>query len=57
MEEVAQAEACVASLACYLGEPASSDPANLFAVLWTFISTFDQAYKLFCHSMASSLPS
>lgn len=52
-EEVAKAEAAIASLAGFLGEPANSDPANLFAVMWAFVLAFDMAYIYVAQSFPS----
>ncbi|BDA44286.1 probable formin-like protein 6 at N-terminal half [Coccomyxa sp. Obi] len=53
VDDVAKAERCIADLAGFLGEPATSDPATLFAVIWTFALAFDKAYGY----VSLSLPS
>ena len=52
-EEIAKAEAAIASLAGFLGEPANSDPVNLFAVMWAFVLAFDMAYIYVAQSFPS----
>ncbi|CAL8470256.1 g9798 [Coccomyxa elongata] len=53
VDDVAKAERCIADLAGFLGEPATSDPATLFAVIWAFAVAFDRAYI----HMSQSFPS
>jgi hypothetical protein len=42
--EVGKAEARIGNLANAFGEQPNSDPANLFAVIWTLALAFDRAY-------------
>ncbi len=44
VDDVTKAERCIADLAGFLGEPATSDPATLFAVIWALAVALDRAY-------------
>ena len=44
VEEVEKGEAALAGLAAYLGEPSSSDHAQLLATLSAFACAFDRAF-------------
>jgi hypothetical protein len=44
IDEVGKAEAAISSVAKSFGEHANSDPATLFAVIWTLALAFDRAY-------------
>ena len=44
MERADAARANITTLATYLGEPAESDAAQMFALIWTFVISFDRAF-------------
>ncbi len=38
------AQAALSQLAMFLGEPAESDPAHTFGLIWGFVTSFDRAF-------------
>jgi hypothetical protein len=37
-------QAALMELATFLGEPADSDPAHIFGLIWSFVTGFDRAF-------------
>ncbi len=44
MERGKAAQAALSELATFLGEPADSDPAHTFGLIWGFVTGFDRAF-------------
>lgn len=44
MERGKAAQAALSQLATFLGEPAESDPAHTFGLIWGFVTSFDRAF-------------
>jgi hypothetical protein len=44
MQRGKAAQEALSELAVFLGEPADSDPAHTFGLIWNFVTSFDRAF-------------